>query len=133
MTLGDIEFVDAGYALETTNNRMELQAAFAGLFSLPRQPLEITLYSDSRYVVDGINSYSQRWEYWDGCYRKVSGDAVKNSDIWEPLLQETRELRSHGARLCVEWVKGHSGVPENEQADKLSRYMADRARKLRRG
>ena len=86
-----------GY-LRTTNNRMELMAAIAGLEALNR-PCLIDLYSDSKYLVDA---------------RGKSGP-VKNIDLWKRLLSA---MEPHKVRFI--WVKGHAGHPENERCDRLA-------------
>lgn len=106
-----------GY-VRTTNNRMELMAAIAGLEEL-RRPCEVDLYSDSQYLVKAFN------EHWiDGWIRKGwkrSGrEPVKNVDLWKRLLQamEPHTVRFH-------WVRGHAGHPENERCDALATAAAD--------
>jgi len=101
-----------GY-LRTTNNRMELMAAIAGLEALNR-PCLVDLYSDSRYLVDAFN---QGWiKNWvdHGWMRGKSG-AVKNIDLWQRLLEA---LKPHKVNFI--WVKGHDGHPENERCDALA-------------
>jgi ribonuclease HI len=104
--------LSAGYRL-TTNNRMEILAVIAGLQTL-RYPCRVTVYSDSRYVVDTMaKGWAKRWRA-QGWRRSDKAPAV-NSDLWEQLLQlcERHEV-------TFEWVKGHDGHPENERCDRLS-------------
>jgi ribonuclease HI len=96
----------------TTNNRMELQAAIAGLLALTR-PCEVDLTTDSVYVRDGITKWVHGWQKngWKTADRKP----VKNDDLWQALLAAARPhvVRWH-------WVKGHAGHAENERADQLA-------------
>ena len=96
----------------TTNNRMELMAAIEALRALTR-PCRVDLYTDSNYVRDGITKWIHGWRRngWKTSDRKP----VKNAELWQALVDAA-------ARHEVEWhwVKGHSGHPENERADKLA-------------
>ena len=108
--------LSGGYAL-TTNNRMELLAAIIGLETL-KQPCDVTLHSDSRYLVDAVNKgWAVRWRR-NGWMRNKREAAV-NPDLWERLLnileQHTVEFR---------WVRGHSGEPNNERCDALASAAA---------
>ena len=105
-----------GY-LRTTNNRMELMAAIAGLEALNR-PCIVDLYSDSKYLVDAFNqNWIQNWVK-NGWKREKSGP-VKNVDLWQRLL---RAIGQHKVRFI--WVKGHAGHPENERCDTLAQKAA---------
>ena len=104
--------ISAGY-VKTTNNRMELMAAIAGLEALNR-PCQVDLYSDSKYLTDAFN---QRWiENWvaNNWVRGKSGP-VKNIDLWERLLAAKAP---HEVNFI--WVKGHAGHPQNERCDKMA-------------
>ncbi len=96
----------------TTNNRMELMAAIEGLRALKRS-CTVDLYTDSQYVRKGITEWLAGWKKngWKTAARKP----VKNDDLWRMLDEEVRrhEIRWH-------WVRGHSGVPDNELADELA-------------
>jgi len=98
----------------TTNNRMELLAAIMGLEALKR-PCHVIVTTDSRYLQQGINEWLPRWKRRQ--WRTADNKPVKNIDLWQRL--EAAAAR----QLKVEWrwVKGHSGHPENEQADALAR------------
>lgn len=100
-----------GY-IKTTNNRMELMAAIAGLEALNR-PCLIDLYSDSKYLIDAFN---QGWiaDWIKNDWKRKAGP-VKNRDLWERLL---KALEPHKVNFI--WVKGHDGHPENERCDKLA-------------
>ena len=107
----------AGY-VKTTNNRMELMAAIAGLEALNR-PCEIELYSDSKYLVDAFN---QHWI--DGWLRKGwkrgKNEPVKNVDLWKRLLKAKEPHQ-----VTFIWVKGHDGHEMNERCDYLATSAAD--------
>ena len=108
----------SGGERETTNNRMELQAAIAGLRAL-REPCEVDLYSDSKYLVDAfVQGWVRGWVR-EG-FREGKRDAVKNPDLWRELLALT-EL--HTVRFI--WVKGHNGHDYNERCDALATAFAD--------
>lgn len=97
----------------TTNNRMELTAAIVGLEML-NQPCKVTLYSDSRYLVDGIEKgWAASWQK-NGWVKKDKKPAL-NADLWERLLAL---LRRHEVRFV--WVRGHNEHPENERCDRLA-------------
>lgn len=103
---------------ETTNNRMELMAAIASLESLKR-PVKVVLSTDSTYVRDGITKWIHGWKRngWKTADRKP----VKNAELWQRL-----EAACKRHDMTWEWVKGHSGHPENERADELARAAIPR-------
>ncbi len=109
--------LSAGYK-KTTNNRMELMAAIVGLEAL-KTPCEVTLYSDSKYVIDAFN---QHWlDSWQkNNWRKSDKTSVKNIDLWKRLLAAAAP---HKITFC--WVKGHAGHPQNERCDALATKAAD--------
>jgi ribonuclease HI len=96
----------------TTNNRMELMAVIAALESLKR-PVCIEITTDSQYVKRGVTEWMSRWKR--NGWRTADKQPVKNRDLWERL---DGALRAHEVRW--HWVKGHSGHPENERADRLA-------------
>ncbi len=101
-----------GY-LRTTNNRMELMAAIAGLEALNR-PCLVDLYSDSKYLTDAFNQgWIEKWVKND--WKRGRSGPVKNIDLWKRLL---KAMQTH--RVNFIWVKGHDGHPENERCDKLA-------------
>ncbi len=106
-----------GYKL-TTNNRMELRAVIAGLSAL-KKPCEVSVYSDSKYVVQSIK---EGWVYnWEKRgWKKADKKPAENIDLWQELLPL---LEKH--KVEFSWVKGHAGHPENERADELSVMAAN--------
>ena len=108
----------SGGEKETTNNRMELTAAIEALSAL-REPCEVTLTSDSKYLTDAITkgwALSWRARGW----KKGDKSPALNPDLWERLLK-LLELHS----VTFVWVKGHDGHPYNERCDKLATAFAD--------
>ena len=105
-----------GYRL-TTNNRMELTAAIQGLSAL-NEECSVQLYTDSRYLVDAV---TKGWlEYWRAHgWRKSDRQKVLNIDLWQQFADL---LARHQVSLI--WVEGHSGDPNNERCDRLSRRAA---------
>lgn len=103
----------SGGEVETTNNRMELMAAIQGFEAL-KKPMAVVIYTDSKYVMDGITKYMRGWlaKGWKTADKKP----VKNQDLWERL---NNALTPHKVRW--EWVKGHAGHPENERVDEAAR------------
>ena len=104
-----------GYEL-TTNNRMELMAAIAGLQSLS-EPCQVKLTTDSQYVRQGITQWIHGWKKRG--WKTANREPVKNVDLW--LLLDS-EIQRHEVEWF--WVKGHSGHPENERCDELARNAA---------
>ena len=104
-----------GYEM-TTNNRMELMAAIAGLQSLS-EPCQVKLTTDSQYVRQGITQWIHGWKKKG--WKTANREPVKNVDLW---LQLDSEIQRHDVEWF--WVKGHSGHPENERCDELARNAA---------
>lgn len=100
--------LNAGYRL-TTNNRMELLAVIVGLEALRNDGCEVTVYSDSQYVV---NAVEKGWVF--GWERKGFAKK-KNPDLWQRFL---RVYRRHKVKFV--WIKGHASIPENERCDQLA-------------
>ena len=112
-----VKEISAGYK-KTTNNRMELMAAIAGLEALNRQ-CEVELYSDSQYLV---NAFNKHWiEGWiKKGWKRGKNEPVKNVDLWQRLL---KAKSAHHVSFI--WVKGHDGHPQNERCDTLATTAAD--------
>ena len=105
-----------GCELDTTNNRMELKAAIMGLNAVTRA-MPIALYTDSRYVMDGVKNWMPRWKA--NGWRTASKKPVANQDLWQTLDEEIS--RHH---VTWHWVKGHAGNELNERCDQLARGAA---------
>jgi ribonuclease HI len=111
--------LSGGFRL-TTNNRMELMACINALEAL-NFPCPVVLYSDSRYVVDGITKgWAERWRA--NGWRRAGEQMAENADLWARLL-ELCDLHEVEFR----WVRGHTGNPDNERCDQLAREAARRA------
>ncbi|NBT35038.1 MAG: ribonuclease HI [Betaproteobacteria bacterium] len=117
MRCGEVERELWGGEAHTTNNRMELTAAIEGLRALKR-PCQVTLVTDSQYVMQGIQSWMANWKKKG--WKTSTGKPVANQDLWEAL---DAALSVHQVRW--EWVRGHDGHPENERADALANRGAD--------
>ena len=117
MLAGDRRKTLHGGETSTTNNRMELTAAIEGLRALKR-PAEVILYTDSKYVMDGIREWLPNWKARG--WRTASKKPVKNKDLWQELDAETQR---HEIRW--KWVRGHTGNPGNEAADALANQGID--------
>ena len=103
----------SGGEAETTNNRMELTAPIAALEQL-KEPCEITLCSDSKYVIDGLEKgWAKGWRARG--WKKADKSPALNPDLWEKLLNLAERHVIH-----YKWIKGHAGHPENERCDRLA-------------
>lgn len=109
---GAHEKVLVGWEPETTNNRMELLAVISALEALKRS-CHVAIYTDSRYVIDGMTQWLEGW-------RQRNWRKVKNVDLWQRLVAASE---AHLIDWC--WVKGHSGDPGNERVDALASQAAD--------
>ena len=101
-----------GAELDTTNNRMELKAVIEGIKALLKSHYSITVISDSQITVKGINEWLPNWIRQD--FKKT-----KNSDLWREFIEVSKPHK-----VIAEWVRGHSGHPENELCDRLAREQA---------
>ena len=101
----------------TTNNQMELSAAIEGLAAL-KEPCHVDLFTDSKYVMDGITQWIQNWK--KNNWRTAAKKNVKNKELWQQLDQliSQHQVQWH-------WVKGHSGDAGNEEADLLANKGID--------
>ncbi len=97
---------------DTTNNRMELTAVIRALEALKR-PVPVKLYTDSKYVQQGISAWIHNWKR--NGWRTADKKPVKNADLWQVLGVLARQLQVEWT-----WVEGHAGNPGNERADQLA-------------
>ena len=105
---------------KTTNNRMELMAAIKGLESL-KDPCDVTLYSDSQYLVKSMTQgWVQKWQA--NGWKRNKKDPALNVDLWKQILDLCAKHE-----VSFEWTKGHAGHPENERCDLLANQAAERA------
>lgn len=95
--------------IETTNNRMELLAVIVGLEALKQDGLEVTIYSDSKYVVDSVE------KGWIWGWQKAGFKGKKNVDLWKRFIPAFRRQK-----VKFVWLKGHAGHPENERCDRMA-------------
>ncbi len=107
----------SGYERDTTNNRMELGAVIGALAALKR-PVKANIYTDSQYVLRGATLWLPQWKARD--WRTADKKPVKNKDLWQLLEQA---IAPH--TLQWHWVRGHTGVPENERCDELANAAID--------
>lgn len=118
---GDYERQMSGGSRDTTNNRMELTAVISALSAL-KEPCEVTLTTDSKYVCDSINlGWARSWK--SNGWRKKDKKPALNADLFEQLLCLCDK---HIVRFV--WVKGHNGHPENERCDRLAVSEIERNR-----
>lgn len=114
-----------GAELLTTNNRMELMGAIEGLSALKRR-CAVTLYTDSKYVLQGITEWLPDWKARG--WRTAARKPVKNQDLWERL---DAAVQAHDIQW--RWVKGHAGNAGNERVDELANEAIDALLALERG
>lgn len=119
LRMGPHEKELSGGEAHTTNNRMEMMAVLRGLKALI-EPCEVTVFSDSRYVIDGMTRWIHGWQKkgWVNASKKP----VRNADLWHDLIEAAAPHR-----IEWQWVKGHSGHPENERVDRLACDAAEQA------
>lgn len=117
---GSREKLLSGAELATTNNRMELYAAIAGLEALTRA-CDVVLNTDSQYLRQGIEEWLPRWRA--NGWRTAGRKPVKNQDLWERLAAAAERHR-----VKWRWVRGHSGHVENEIVDRAARAEAQKVR-----
>ncbi len=105
----------------TTNNRMELTAVIQGLLALKRPGCDVTVISDSKYVLTGITEWLPNWKRRN--WKTAAKKPVLNEDLWRKLDELAVQHK-----IKWEWVKGHSGHRENEMADELANRGIDELR-----
>jgi ribonuclease HI len=118
LRMGTHEKEMSGSEPDTTNNRMEMTAAIRALNALT-EPCEVTLHTDSRYVIDGITKWVHGWQKkgWINSSRQP----VRNADLWHELIAAAKRHK-----IAWEWVRGHNGHVENERVDRLASDAAVR-------
>lgn len=118
LRMGAAERELVGGEAQTTNNRMEMTAVLEGLKAL-KVPCDVTIHTDSRYVIDGMTQWIFGWQKrgWVNAAKKP----VANEDLWRALIDA---VRAH--KVSWQWVKGHAGHPENERVDSLASEEAAR-------
>ena len=107
----------SGGERSTTNNRMELTAAIMALEAL-KQPCDVTMYTDSQYVRNGITDWLPKWVR--NGWRTADKKPVKNQELWERLYEASQ--RHH---ISWKWVRGHAGHEHNERVDQLATAARD--------
>ena len=122
LRFGDVEKELSGAERDTTNNRMELMAVIMALESLKR-PCEVDIYSDSKYVIDGIMQWLPGWKKRG--WKNAARDPVKNAGLWQRL---DPLVNTAGHTVTFHWVKGHAGHIENERVDALAREAIEKLR-----
>jgi ribonuclease HI len=113
----------SGNSADTTNNRMELTAAIAGIQALSerlgadfcKNNLQLEIFTDSRYVQQGITSWIKQWQKRN--WRTASGTPVKNQDLWQALVAALQTVQV----ISWQWVPAHVGIEYNERADQLAK------------
>lgn len=110
---GDKERIISGGEEHTTNNRMELLGVIEGLRAL-KEPCNVTVISDSSYVIRGINEWLEGWI-------KRNFAKVKNPDLWQEYIKVSKPHKIEGI-----WVRGHNGHPENERCDVIAKEEAEK-------
>ena len=124
---GSVVFESCGHESLTTNNKMEIQAVIGALYQLEQHilsnPFEqispILLFTDSKYVVDGLNQWVPGWK--SRGWKKADGKTPENLDLW----QELEQLKAKFPQVKIGWVKGHNGHPQNEHCDRLANKLLD--------
>lgn len=110
------ERVVSGFEYQTTNNRMELKAAIEGLKALKKK-CQVTLFSDSQYVVKGMSEWMKNWQ--KSGFKNARNKEIVNADLWQELLEASKEHH-----VLWRWVRGHSGNVLNERVDEIAREQA---------
>lgn len=117
LRMGSHEKEMSGGESDTTNNRMEMTAVLQALDAL-KKPCQVTVHTDSKYVIDGITKWIHGWQKkgWVNAAKKP----VANADLWRDLL---KAVAPH--TIDWQWVKGHSGHIENDRVDQLASDAAE--------
>lgn len=118
LRMGEHEKLLSGSEARSTNNRMELMAVIQALEAL-KQPCRVTITTDSQYVMKGMTEWLPGWKRKN--WRTAARKPVKNAELWQRL---DAAQRTH--KIEWQWVRGHSGHPENERADQLAVAARDK-------
>lgn len=121
LRFGKVEKELNGYAMEATNNQMELMAAIEALEAL-KEPCKVVLTTDSQYVKNGITQWITNWK--NNNWKTAAKKPVKNKELWQRL-----EAATQRHQVTWSWVKGHAGHAENERVDELANEAMDQAQK----
>ena len=111
-----------GAATSTTNNRMEMTAVLEALKSLSTSNPKVEVYSDSKYVLQGISEWRFGWQ--SRGWTNSQGSEVQNKDIWLPLCDVVDRLTASGVKFHWHYVPGHQGIPGNERVDEIAQKFA---------
>jgi ribonuclease HI len=109
----------SGNEAKTTNNRMELSAAIAGLQSVP-DGAQVALHGDSQYVLKGIDEWLDNWKRRG--WKRAGNKKVVNEDLWRTIDEQRKRLS-----ITTHWVRGHTGHQENERCDAAAKAAAEEA------
>lgn len=118
LRMGEHEKTFSGSEAQTTNNRMEMMAVIAALEAL-KHPCHVTITTDSQYVMKGMTEWLPGWKQKN--WRTAAKKPVKNVELWQRL-----DAAQSRHRIEWQWVRGHSGHPDNERADQLAVAARDR-------
>ena len=121
LRMGAVEKEMSGAQADTTNNRMEMTAVIRAIAAL-KEPCSVTLYTDSKYVIDGITKWIFGWikKGWVNAKK----EPVANEDLWREMMIV---MKPH--KIDWQWVRGHNGHAENERVDKLASDAASAVRR----
>lgn len=112
--------IRSGYEEVSTNNRMEITAVLEGLKHISNaseEGSEITLYADSKYILQTIESWLRKWS--ENGWKRKDKKPILNADLWKQIYKLLHDEKGISITSCV-YIKGHSGHPENEQCDQLA-------------
>ena len=115
LRFGTVEKIVSGGVANSTNNQMELLAVIEGLAAL-KEPCDVTLISDSSYVIKGINEWLEGW-------KRKNFAKVKNPEMWQRYVEVSKIHKVHGI-----WVRGHDGHVENEMCDRIAKEEATKVK-----
>jgi ribonuclease HI len=108
----------SGGAKNTTNNQMELLGVIEGLKAL-KEPCDVEIISDSKYVTQGINEWLKNWQ--KNGFRTADKKPIKNLELWQEYIEASKNHK-----INASWVKGHNGHVENEECDKIAKAVAEK-------